>query len=839
MAVLQRVAFYPQQRLDTPDARSLEAFSQNDWNYFLKGVFSVKSMVISGFEVSNFSNIFTVPGIKLKLNNVSLIHPEAKTSASGFYISAGNEKDLTLTLNPSATNFVEIDLKAQPGVRDVRAFWDMGAEGGKGSEFTDTVDTVINLDLDVTANVAGFTEGKIPLYKIITNAQGLVIELTDCRPMLFRLGTGGSSPDPRATAEFPPIPSPANAELENNPVAREATPTNMPFLGGDKNIKSLKQWMDIIMTRMKQMNATNFWYQKPNATPASVYQNAALTLLSGGTWEHITGTPGNLKLHEGSLLIRLGQNDSVLHPFASIDLTEHKCLYILLSTDSSTVSYRLGQNTTSPIIPRSVTAVTTTSITVDPEGNYISEDGKLMINGLEIYYEAYNDESGLFTGVTPDPTAITAIDDIVYQANKDSTGYYMTSVPLRLPTIRNGISLGAEQVFWLAYFDNASTIIIKDSELLPGESVQVGDDESDQMYKYIGSLNGADDRPIYDVNSIPNGTNLTMAIREAFKILETPIYDEKILDTDHTGWALNAIVYLPNNTKTNTSAEYTMTTDELEVYRDGALLAKGFDYDELTNNSIRLLRPVFVDSYLRFRISSVGGAGAAAGTQESGKSLQEGYNNGKNITALPGEPVTINGSSPNQEVLYVDGKISTTSPVKTTGTEFLESITNPIQPGKTGLWVDAATKKLFYTKPDGTTLAISGTLENLTGDAQNFKRSMQNKTGATIPAGSAVYIKGTREIGLADADDELRHRIFGFTAVTIPDQGFGDVIYQGVVPGLFAGTGIPSGSWMWLQTSQGLIADVNPGVTGSYQVIVGQVDGDDLIIQIQTSGQVG
>jgi hypothetical protein len=839
MAVLQRVAFYPQERLDTPDIRSLEAFSQNDWTYFIKGIMTTKSMVVSGFDISNYANIFTVPGVKLRLSNVSLLHPEAKTSSSGFYVSAGNEKDVTLSLNPSATNFVEMDLKSTPGVRDIRAFWDMGADAGKGSEFTDIVDTVINLETDISTNVAGFSAGKIPLYKIVTNSQGLVIEITDCRPMLFRLGTGGSSPDPLATAEFPPIPDQTHAELETNGTATEATTSNAPFLGGDKNIKSLKQWMDIIMTRLKQMNAVPYWYMKPQATIASAYQNAALTLTSGGMWQHLTGTPGYLRLIDGSTMIRFGQDNSVLLPFTSFDLTVNRTLYVILSKDSSTVSYRAGGDDVSPVVPKDIIAVTSTTVTVAPEGNYLNEDGTLFIKGADFTYESYNDLTGLFLGVYPDPSGLVAVGDTAYQGSRNGIGHYMTSTPDAMPKIVDGISLGVERVYWLAYYDGNDTIIIKDSELLPGESVQVGDDTPEQVYQYIGSQSGADNFPIYNVQTIPNGINLTDAIAEAYKILEKPIYDEVIIDNSHSGWEADTVIYLPNNSKTGAAAQYVLGTDELQIYRDGTLLRKTYDYEELTSTSIKLLRPIYVDSYLRLRISSVGGSGLSTGMMDSNRNLQAAYNNGRTITAVPDEPVLINGSSSDQEVLRVEGKLTATAPIKTAGTEMIESGSNPIPSGKTGLWVDEATKTLFFTKPDGTLIPLSGAIEALQGDNANFKRRMQNTTGSTIPAGAAVYIKGTRQIGLADADDPLAHRLFGFTIQTIPDGEFGDVVYQGVVPNIMQGTGIPSGTWMWLQTVPGSIATTPPNMSLSYQVIVGQVDGDDLIIQIQTSGQIG
>ena len=99
--ILQKVAFYPQERLDVPDARAVEAYGANDWRYFLSGVVSAKSQIITGFQVTNYQNIFTVPGVKIQCNNVALIHPEATTQFGGFYVSSGAEPDATVQLNPN------------------------------------------------------------------------------------------------------------------------------------------------------------------------------------------------------------------------------------------------------------------------------------------------------------------------------------------------------------------------------------------------------------------------------------------------------------------------------------------------------------------------------------------------------------------------------------------------------------------------------------------------------------------------------------------------------------------------------------------------------------------
>jgi len=903
MAILQRVAVYPQERLDVPDFRAIESFGLNDWRFFLKGVMSAKSLIISGFDCTNYQNIFTVPGVKLQCNNVALIHPEATTQAGGFYVSSGSEADFNVILNPNTTNFVELDLKGIGGARDIRAFWDQGANGGKGGEYTDTVDTVINLELDIKVNVSGFNSGAIPLYKITTNADGVVTSFTDCRPMFFRLGAGGTTPDPDYEYQFRNLPDQTHARLETPVTATSATAQNSPFQGGDKNIRSFKEWMDLVMTQIKKGMAVPYWYMKPVASQAGAYQNAAMTFLVGGRWSHLgkgarvmsvdgndvkvqegfaytpsygqftangivytyssyddldgifydvtppptsieVGTPilqgsfGHLKLTDGSTLIRLGQNNSSLQSFNDIDLKTHNTLFIILSSDGSSITYGMGEDGVAPISPQTITALTTNSLTVGLNGNYIESASKLMIRGQEFSYTSYSTATGLFQGISPDPTGLVQAGDRAFQANAISgIGYYHIADSADLPSTVEGISEGVEKTYWLAYYDGNATVVLRDSEIISGESVEVGDDTSDQIFQYIGSTGASDFFPIYDVHSIADGTNLTKAIKTAYEIIETPIYDEIIEDTANMGWASGTTIYLPPNSKVNNAqASYTLGTDELEIYRDGEYLRKGYDYEELTSQSIRLKRDIFSGSYLRFRIASVGGAGAAAGGG-AGADLQAAYQNGRQIVTIVGEPVTIDGPT-GEKLFHVKGDVQIDGLLDPTGVELTPS-PNPIPIGKVGIWVNDYNKRLMFTRADGTIIPIGDFFELLDGESQYFARNKTNATGSTIPAGAPVYIKSDGTVGLADADDEASATFFGIAAVTIPDGESGKIIYTGVVPGILAGLGLTTGTYLWLSSTPGGMTTEPPFTQNAHLRIIGIVDGDDLILQQQHNGQLG
>jgi hypothetical protein len=575
MAVLQRVSFEPNERLDTPDARALEAFSLNDWRFFLSGFLSPQSYVLAGFEIANYATIFTVPGFQLTLSDVVLFHSEATTQAAGFYVFAGTEQNASVSLSPSATNYVEATLTDASGTPDVRAFWDESANGGQGGEFTDTINTVINLDLQVTSNITGFTNGKIPLFKVVTNSSGIVTSVEDCRNLFFRLGTGGNSPNPGNSFSYPSLPDSAHARMETPNTSTSATVSNAPFQGGDKNIKTFKQWMDAVMSSIKEIKQTPYWYSQflGGSGLVSTYQNSALTILDGGVWQQnppflsttgsvingsnqltglastagivggnvqiVTGAdipnspattvvsivgntvtmsanaigtnaseavqfsraaPGQLQLTGTSHIHRLGfSNNLVLGTFL-FDLAIEPDLWVLLPIADVSLSYSAGQDGSNPIVPQQITNVSTTTISVNTGGNYITGPGNIMVRGQSFSYTGYTPGTGLFSGVSPDPSGLAQNNDYVYQLDLGGTGYYHYSQKSVVPNVINGVSMGAERVFWLAHF-NTPTITLRFGQVLPGEIISEPSSSITNILLYIGSPSPATSSPQYTVTA--------------------------------------------------------------------------------------------------------------------------------------------------------------------------------------------------------------------------------------------------------------------------------------------------------------------------------------------------
>lgn len=296
MAVLQKVALYPQQRLELQDARAQEAYVQNDFAKLMSGFLSDQSYVLQGFEISNYSSAFSLAGLQIKISSAVLFHSQATTQANGFYVAAGTEPDQTITLPASSTCYVEADLSVTTGAPDQRTFIDPTT----GEEFSDQVDTAIFLNVDVSANTTGFTAGRMPLYRVITDGNGVATSITDSRNLFFSLVSGGASPSLSNEYPWPALPNSTYAR-QNTPLTSTGPSDPQPWEGGDKNIATWKEWMDAVMTKLKELGGTASWTAQASGNIFALLQMISATVapISVGALWSWSGT--NLSISDASL----------------------------------------------------------------------------------------------------------------------------------------------------------------------------------------------------------------------------------------------------------------------------------------------------------------------------------------------------------------------------------------------------------------------------------------------------------------------------------------------------------------------------------------------------------
>lgn len=266
MAVLARLKIAPNQRLDLPDVLAFDSYAAGDWKYFLNTLTGGKAVIVKGFEIYEPNTLIGNPA-----GNVSVIVADSSLwwpngSEGSFYASLPTEANRSVTLITNATNYVEMTLTLSSRAEDARALWDPGANGGAGGEFTQVIDTELYLDIEISRNNTGFSSNKIPLAKIVVNSSNNIQNITDCRPLLFRLGSGGTNPDPVNNFSWKDEPL-GYSRIDTAVTMTSPTEENV-FRGADKNITNLKDWMDAVMTRIKELAGQPKWFAAAPGSPS-------------------------------------------------------------------------------------------------------------------------------------------------------------------------------------------------------------------------------------------------------------------------------------------------------------------------------------------------------------------------------------------------------------------------------------------------------------------------------------------------------------------------------------------------------------------------------------------
>lgn len=292
MAVLGRTLFSSAERLDLSDLLSIESYVATDFRYIVQALAGFdKPYVLRGFDVINPSDSIGGQNISIRVADSVVFFPMAV--AGSFYtgLPEGSPESQPLTpdlkkgtLLAPVTNYVYLTFTTVDTAQDTRAFWDPDKESGTGGEFTNDVNTESVLQVVVNVSTSAFPSDGIPICKVVMGATSIQ-SIQDCRDLFFRLGTGGASPDPLRSFEFRGLPADPYKRAEPLGTISSSTGAN-PFQGADKNIYNLKEWMDVVMTKLRELGGTSYWYEDASAySIINMFKDtAAMSVRSKGKW---------------------------------------------------------------------------------------------------------------------------------------------------------------------------------------------------------------------------------------------------------------------------------------------------------------------------------------------------------------------------------------------------------------------------------------------------------------------------------------------------------------------------------------------------------------------------
>jgi hypothetical protein len=336
MAVLGRLLIAGAERVDLPDLLSIDSFVAGDFKFLLKGlVGDTKPLILNGFDVINPNDAIGTQSISIRVADSVVLYPGSNAGPFFHGLPEGNQFALPVVpeLRKNAVNYVYLTLSTFDTAQDTRAFWDPDLDGGVGGEFTQDINTQSALKVEVNVSTSSFPANTVPVC-IVTVGPAVIEDIEDARNLMYRLGSGGLNPDPFSRFNFASEPSSTYQRSEPPTKMSSALDPNA-FQGGDKNIKSLKDWMDVVMTKLAELGGTTYWYEEAAALSLSDLFIDALgsTHVSKGQWSHSSATAGQLTWTEDIQIKNIADNRDVIIRSGSKTLQNEEVMYVQLVRD--------------------------------------------------------------------------------------------------------------------------------------------------------------------------------------------------------------------------------------------------------------------------------------------------------------------------------------------------------------------------------------------------------------------------------------------------------------------------------------------------------------------------
>lgn len=331
MSVKRQNIFYGSQRVDVPHLRSIESSVASDFDTLAGKILTGnRALIVSGFTIPGTVVNTAANTIQMSVSGGSLLHSTATESGVVYQVDSTITSELLANTNSNiqgdwtygVINYVALDLvrSNDSSTADLVKFKDVTT----GLETSKTVPLAKTLNYKIVISTApfSFTATLCPIAKVTLSAAGIVTAIEDARNLWGRLGQGGDTPNAKAAFNWPEGRTESSSD---------------PFYGGDKGIRSLKDWMNAAMHRIWEVGGGSAWY-RPNAD-----RNVRLVWLSpafsGGENFEWDGT----HLHWKSLRILFDNStvtfnniaDQATNLTGTTDLADGDCVYVDLNRESS------------------------------------------------------------------------------------------------------------------------------------------------------------------------------------------------------------------------------------------------------------------------------------------------------------------------------------------------------------------------------------------------------------------------------------------------------------------------------------------------------------------------
>ena len=285
MAVKRRLLGYSGMRVDWPHLRSIESSTSNDFDMLCRGMLTgIKRPYISkGFDIQIPASAIFASQLTITVADSTIIHSSASesgtilnlpTTQADEVLSPTNTRVIGAFQNGGLTpqlNYVSLDYRrvTDTSTVDNTAGW----SPSQLLEFQRTVPIGQTLDYRFIISTSGFSTN-LPLYIVAVTNTGAVAYITKAVTDFWRLGSGGANPNPYNSFNWGNLvnsQSGANPRREwigsvagANPLTVQPGDPSTAFGFGDFSIHNLKDFVDAVWTRFKEVTGSPYGYFDSN-----------------------------------------------------------------------------------------------------------------------------------------------------------------------------------------------------------------------------------------------------------------------------------------------------------------------------------------------------------------------------------------------------------------------------------------------------------------------------------------------------------------------------------------------------------------------------------------------
>lgn len=756
MGLQKKVILWSNERLDLPDLSALQDYM---YEYLAKKnqkFIANQSYVVQGFVPQNNGGL----NVKMEVKNSVALNIESSGSgvAGVMWIGTGDsgiDPDLSAVLTNNSTNYLEIELITEDSALDTRAFWDPTANAGAGDEYTSTVNTCRNIKCQLKTNTVAYSgdPNRIVIGRVVT-VGGAITTIYDDRDLFFRLNS-----------DYPWTQG-------------RSVPPNTSFSGADKSIGYWKDWIDAVMTTLKEIKGKE-WYESFSSDPSLVdfLQDRNVTLIGGDEWDFNPST-NTLSWQTDSYfeVPGIARNRNTLPAGSNSGLTaDGMLLYVDINRDSGAAA-----NLT-------LTAVSVTAFIPSADRFVFARriGDIVMLYNTEIVQRAHIYEE------TEVVTVAKVFDDIL------TLPFDSRESP---PVAKKYKKASCDLQFWINGIHQERNKVLMVGPILS------------TTYSYNSGTGQVSIPNTFDLSQVRITDYFEDGAGSQFPILGG-------IDNVGSG-GLKWFFIATGETVVNTADANIYSQDFEEI---------GTDWTWQT--TIKTKRPIPVNAKLKYRVNPIPKAvvGTTAGGGGGGTgSLQDAYNNGRSVTVATGNPIEISGPG-GEKLLKINGDMEVTGLVDPTGLQLTPLATNPIPSGKSGVWFKNTGEFRVYNHLTAEDKPLQ------TDPVAGY--SYTNSTGGTLLKGRAIKKAGSTTINYADYNSLLNAGVIGILkadVLTTASGEFykpGDRIPTGIITSscFVEGSLPPEGSWVYLNQPDGKLSISAPTpASGKAQVFMGIWDNGGL-----------